>query len=479
MALSPTSSPSSTILNALGSGSGIDIGALTTSLVEAQFAAKKAQLDARSETLTAQISGVATLKSAITGFNVALKSLVAGGSLATAPTSSDAKVMTVSAEPGAKLSGLNAAVGVTQLASAQAATTNTAVSRTAAYRTGTLTLRVGTWNGNTLNATSTTAVTIGAGDNTIVGIAAKINEKTAQTGLTATVINDGAGARLTVKGRMGAAQAFEITGSNSGGGPFANGISLATLAVNRNASGTTIGSDAKNAVLTLDGATYTRPTNEVTDLIPGVKMTLTGIGATTLAATAPTAAIGETAGNFVATYNEMLAVLKEETNRIDGPLRSETSVTIMQRALARLTTTPLIPGTTGPRTLADIGVETARNGTLSVDAETLKKALADYPNEVEAMFAAGTGASNGGLSAALDAITTQVTSPIYGFDAATLKFNRAKSNLANAQLKVTEATERATDRLTRQFSGMDARVAAYKSTQSFLENQIKAWNSDN
>ena len=36
--------------------------------------------------------------------------------------------------------------------------------------------------------------------------------------------------------------------------------------------------------------------------------------------------------------------------------------------------------------------------------------------------------------------------------------------------------EQLRERLTRQFSGMDARVAAYKSTQTFLDNQIKAWN---
>ena len=33
--------------------------------------------------------------------------------------------------------------------------------------------------------------------------------------------------------------------------------------------------------------------------------------------------------------------------------------------------------------------------------------------------------------------------------------------------------------LTAQFAAMDARVAAYKSTQSFLTNQIAAWNKSN
>jgi flagellar hook-associated protein 2 len=32
--------------------------------------------------------------------------------------------------------------------------------------------------------------------------------------------------------------------------------------------------------------------------------------------------------------------------------------------------------------------------------------------------------------------------------------------------------------MTQQFSSMNSKVTAYKATQTFLENQIKAWNKD-
>ena len=35
------------------------------------------------------------------------------------------------------------------------------------------------------------------------------------------------------------------------------------------------------------------------------------------------------------------------------------------------------------------------------------------------------------------------------------------------------------DRLTRQFSGMDARVAVLKATQSYLEQQVALWTNAN
>ena len=49
------------IAKTLGSGSGIDIGALVTSLVDAQFAAKNAEFARREEKIGAQISGVSQL----------------------------------------------------------------------------------------------------------------------------------------------------------------------------------------------------------------------------------------------------------------------------------------------------------------------------------------------------------------------------------------------------------------------------------
>ena len=63
-----------------------------------------------------------------------------------------------------------------------------------------------------------------------------------------------------------------------------------------------------------------------------------------------------------------------------------------------------------------------------------------------------------------------------GLSASTTTYNKQLAGLADAKLKAGEQAEQLRERLTRQFAGMDARVAAYKSTQTFLDNQIKAWN---
>jgi len=179
--------------------------------------------------------------------------------------------------------------------------------------------------------------------------------------------------------------------------------------------------------------------------------------------------------DFVATYNALLADIKTAIDPVTGPLKADPTATGMARSLAQLTTVPLAAsGTAGaPRTLADLGVATARDGTLSVDTATVTRMLARYPDAVEAMFA---DSSSGGIATALGAIATRVTSRNAGLDASTTRYTKAKQTVSDAQMTLTEQSAATKTRMTKQFATMDSRVAAYKATQTFLTNQVAAWN---
>jgi flagellar hook-associated protein 2 len=456
-------SGAASIVKTLGTGSGLDTSAIVAGLVEASFATKNRQLTAKADALTAQISGLAKLKSGLTGLDTALRTLVQGGSLSTQPTSSATSVLTATATGSASLVGLNARLTVGRLAAAQAATTNVPVARTEPFRSGALNVTIGG---------VVTAITIDPADATLTGIAAKINA--AGLGLTASVVSDGSGARLTVKGQTGAANAFTIEGVDTD--PAATGLSLSDLSVGAGATGTTIGVTAADAEVTLDGATYTRATNGITDLIPGVRLELQGVGATTLGATAPTANLNQAVTDFVSAYNELRATVAAELDPQGGELRNDPSARNLLRSLGTLTITSLAPnGDDAPRTLADIGVRTARDGSLSVDTARLSRMLSTFPDAVEKMFARGTGATDGGLSAALSAIVARATDPEAGLDAVVSRYQDAQDRITDAQAATAAKAEAMTERLTRQFAGMDARVAAYKSTQNFLKQQVDAW----
>lgn len=485
---SVTKSAASVLLTSLDTGSGVDTDSLVTGLVEAQFAAKSAALTARSERLTTQLSGVSTLKSAITDFASALEALVKGGSLQSQPASSNNAVLTATALSGAKLTGLTGSIRVDRLATAQTAVSNASVAtKDTVLGTGTLTLKLGTAsydaNGVMTGVAGADADGDGAEDTisidittgSLANIAAAINAKKA--GVTASVVTDADGkAFLSLKGETGTAKAFTLTATDDPSG------NLSAVNVGPGAAGMNVTGKAGNAVLTVDGITVERASNSITDLVTGVKLDLVGTSATavTLSSSTPTTALTNAVEDVVFTYNTVMAELKKQTDPITGELRGDSGAQNLLRSMKALTTRDLLPGAAPgtPRTLAELGVNTNRDGTLSVNSDTLSKVIASNPAALEAIFANSSDGS--GLMAAMNSVKLNATSTLYGLGASATRYNQSSRDLSEQQDKIAEQREKLTTRMTQQFASMNARVAAYKSTMTFMENQIKQWtNGDN
>ena len=467
------------LLTSLGSGSGVDTSALVTSLVTAQYAAQSAALTAKSDKLSSQISAVASARSAITSFSAALSTLAKGGTLTTQPLSSNGGVLTATALTGARLAGLSSSITVSQLAQPQIAVTrNPVADRTAIIGTGTLTLTLGT---ATVDGDGTmTGFAAGAGgavaidvtDGSLDGIAAAINARKA--GVTASIVTDANGAAfLSLKGTTGAAQAFTLTATSDPSG------GLARFAVGVGATGTTLPSAAQNAKLKVDGVAVERTGNTVTDLIAGVKLQLAGTSSVPVAltSTTPTDALSGAVSDFVAAYNEVLSTLKTDTDPINGVLKNDSAAIALLARLKGTTLADLLPGSAAgvPSTLAAIGVGTGRDGTLSVNTTTLTRALVEHPQAVESMFAFSADGSSG-LSASLASLALAAGNTSYGLGASASTYARNQGDVGEAQGALADRKTAATTRLTQQFAGMNSRVTAYKSVQSFLTNQIAAWN---
>jgi flagellar hook-associated protein 2 len=474
-----TPSAASQIVKTLGSGSGIDSSAIVDALIQAQFAGKLSALSTKTDAATAQISEVAKLQSGITGFASALTSLIRGGTLVKQPNSANSAVANVSPVSGGKIGNLNNTLTVSHLATAQIATTATPVaSKTTTIGTGNLTLTFGTatvsdgaMSGFTAGSGTPVTIAIDSAHQTLTGIAVAINS--AKSGVTASIITDVDGtARLSIKGATGSAQAFTLSGDTP---------ALATLNVGVGEAGTMIGASAGNAALTLDGVAVERSSNSFNDLIDGVKIDLTGTGTTALSSTRPTSALTQAVSDYVETYNQLHAIVVEATDVQTGTLNQDSATAVLAQSLKTLSLTSLTTGaaTGAPTTLAEIGVATNRDGTLSVRSDVLQKMLDAYPDAVEALFADGTGASGHGLGGALSAISSAATDTKTGLAASTARYTSVKSDLADATDKLNTQEDATKTRLTQQYSAMDTQVAAYKSTQSFLTAQIAAWNKPN
>lgn len=471
------------ITKTLGGGSGIDTTALVQSLVDAQFENRNAALTRRDETLTAQISAAATHKSNLTSFAGALTTLSRSGTLATQPTSSNPGLVTVSRLAGADLATLNAKIEVRQLAAPQTASATPVADKTAAVGQGTLTLTFGTatvtdgaMTGFTPGAGTPVAITIGADNSSLEGIAGAINA--ANAGVTASVLTDSAGSRLVVKGASGEARAFTLTATETAGHE-----GLATLNIGVGATGTAIGSTAADAIVAIDGVALKRDSNSVADLIPGVKLDLVSAQVGTvvnIGKTFPTSALMQAVSDFVDTYNEVFTALRTDLDPVTGALRQDVAAKALKRQLQQLTLTPIAAGTDGaPTTLSQIGIRTNRDGTIALDSGALSKALVNHPQAVEKMFAqpSGSATAANGLAAALGSIATAAASTSRGLGASEANYTKSKADIAEDKSEALAKAEALRARMTRQFASMDAKVAAYKSTMTFLEGQIDAWNS--
>jgi flagellar hook-associated protein 2 len=461
----------------LGAGSGIDTKALVSSLVEAQFAGKTQTLTARKETLSAQISAISQLRSSLTGFSTALTTLISGGSLSTQPVSSNTSVLNVGLLPGANISGLSAQVEVKQLAAAQVVTSGAVADKAAAFGKGTLTITLGSLSytndvptGFTPKADATpVVVTIGDAQNSLAGIASAINA--AKAGVTATVITDATGSRISIKGQTGAEQAFTIDVAEDADAP-----GLSALAFNTATQPMTLTRKSDDAVVALDGVDVRRSSNTISDLLTGVKLDLVKAvpgQAIDITTSPPTAALAQAMSDIVETYNQLMGIAKTESQSADGVLRSDNGVREFMRQLRELTGRDLnVNGAEGePKTLAELGVKTNRDGTLMLDPATLQKALSASGPVVEKMLTVS-------LGSALRQISLSLTGKGGALSASETGYARQQKQIAEQELKIQTQSEAMRERLTKVYSSMDARVSAYKATMSFMEQQIKSWTRD-
>lgn len=370
------------ILSAVNAnGASIDTGALVTSLTAAQKSALETPITTKQTANTAQISSAASIASDLSTFSTSLNTLVSGGTLQTQPVSSDTSVMSVATIAGVPVGALNQSVTVNAIAQAQSVK-SASYSSTQAFDTGTLSLTVGSG--------TPVSITVDSTNNTLSGIAQSINS--AAAGVTASVITGSDGtATLVMKGTTGAAQSFTLASADSTDTQADGALSLSNLAYGGTATGgLTQTQAAQDASITVDGVTVTRSSNTVTDVVPGVSMTLVKTGTVTLSSTRPNDAITEAVNDFVSAYNELLTEINTATAAASstadaGPLRGNAAMRTLKAQLSQLTTTAL--NSSGSiRTLAELGVKTAQDGTLSVDSTKLNTMLTQYPDDVESMF---------------------------------------------------------------------------------------------
>lgn len=468
-------SVTSSIVQTLGGGSGIDMAALAESLANAQFAVKIDRNAVKSETVDRQITAASTIKNQIQQLAAAVGERVRTGDLSTQPVIANGAVANVSR--GVASGSGSYSLEVTALAASQVLSSPAFASNTAPIGAGTLTLRFGTIAGSTFTedaAHAPAAITIASGTS-LSGVANAING--ANTGVTAYVLNGTNGPHLMLKGASGAANAFVLEATET---PGEEG--LAALAWNPAGDPARQLANASSAAFKLDGLAMTSASNTISDVVPGLGLTLTGTnpGAPTqIRFNDPGSAVTTFMNDLTGALNELVAELNKDADPLSGDLARDPGTRALRRALTQLAGSTVMPSAAAglPRTMADLGLATNRDGTFRLDTTRLAATLKSSPPGVAAMLTNGIH----GVFATIDRLsrTASTASDPGTLGGSIARLNAQKLKLASEKTDLAEAQEVLRARFVARFAATDSRVGASRATLSFLRNQIDAWNNSN
>ena len=375
------------------SGSGMDLGKLVDGLVAAETTVNQSAITKKVEAANLQISSFGQLKTKLTSFSSALATLE-NTNARTAASASTAAMLTVTNEAVAK--DINANINVISVAKGQVVTfdltdasllASSSLSASSTIPQGDLTLTLAGLN---------TVMTIDSTNNTVQGLINEINEI---SGMQASFVDatGSGGLALVLKSDTGTANAFSLTGS---GGLSA----FSTAGMTANSSPITLSVAATDAVFEVDGLRVTRSINSVTDVFEGYKLDINAVsnGEFNIAAAVLSTDARERMQSFVDNINEVKNYLQTQTKRgrdgaEDGSLVGDATAAQILREINALTTREIVGYSSESYYLANLGVQTERDGRLSLNMTKFDAALAANPDLLNVVFASKYSTDNDNL----------------------------------------------------------------------------------
>jgi len=328
----------------------------------------------------------------------------------------------------------------------------------------------------TVSAT-TKKISLAAGADTPEAIVAAINAS--GTNLRAQLVNTGDGSpnpfQVVITGASGASNAFEVnfdygTGSGTPGLVFANG----------NVSNQT----ATDALLKVDGITYTRSTNSISDAVQGLTFDLkaTTTGPANINLTRDISAIKNKMKALLTAYKDANDILTEVSNpkstleTYGKTLIGDSTVRILKQQLRGMFSG--ISSTAGTKvgSLSQMGFKIDEKGVMTLDEDKLDNALNNHFDDVMNSFTGGYNnlGSVSTLPAGIagDAVRklTKITSNTGVLISQTNVVEKQNTTYASQLMQLKERMDRLLQRYTKQFSVMDSFVGQANSQKTSLKS---------
>ena len=232
-----------------------------------------------------------------------------------------------------------------------------------------------------------------------------------------------------------------------------------------------------NAVITVDGSTYQRQSNTgISDLIPGMSLSITTTGSTSISVSQDTEDIKENITSLVSLFNDLVTEIDknddyDEDEETWGSLAKYTSVDTMMSGLLNMFQTKV-----GSSTIYDLGFKIESDGSISIDEETLDEMLESNFEEVKALFIGDD--KNEGLGDQLNDHLRDLTK-LGGFiESETGAIDVQIDSLEEAIETETERLDKKYETLTLQYVEMDSYMREMESMQSYVSQIFSATESD-
>lgn len=398
-------------------GSGVDLKELATSLVEASISVPKQTAQDRLDKTEVSISAIGTVRSQLLSVQSSLSAIAANDVLS---------VRSSSGTVGTKVTDRNAlamgetTVGVLQVAKSQVLEFTGFSSKTATLPAGKVTLDFGAWytpEGATEESFAvkpgTQTLTLNVAEGTTLETFAR--QIDALYGLTAAVLDKGDGTfSLGVLTQPGAGNAIRLTVEETTPGSGLARFDTTTT------NSTVQAQAAQNAVVTVNGIQIFRETNTLTDVVPGMELTISQPGTSTRLTVSRDQEIARTnLTTLVEKVNAAQAMLTKMTARETedeeaGDLAGNAGLQGLKRQLDSLIRRPIAGYGDKPVYLTELGLRTQQDGSLTLNAKAFEKAFADNPSAFDAVFSNRLTADDEGVSV-VGVSTRKMTPGVFSF----------------------------------------------------------------
>ncbi|HAU32294.1 MAG: Flagellar hook-associated 2 domain protein [Desulfotomaculum sp. 46_296] len=236
-----------------------------------------------------------------------------------------------------------------------------------------------------------------------------------------------------------------------------------------------LGANASFSISEINGgATFYSASNQVSDIITGLNITLLTQGEASIEVKPDYESTISKISDFVNQYNEVISLINDDLDK-EGALNGDISLQSLVQSIWRKTIAPVEGASTSLSRLSQAGITVDRDGKLVLDESKLKSAAQNQSAALANLF----GESENGVAVRLIAEIDRQINDGNGLIPAHQKAYEKEVIFLNASIKdMNDRLELRQQQLKSQFAQMEELINKFNSTSTWLASQISAFNSD-